>query len=190
MHRFTARPAFTLLEMIIAITVFTIFIGLVIASYLSFHRADQEALATRALILEVEAAMNTLSEAVRENRVDYSVTTEPGVLRLVNVDGTEYFIFRWDPEAERLSLEKVDAEGRPLDGYLSPIFLHGENTRVSFVDFEIFPEKDPYDPAHAAETEVQYQPLVRMSLTFAVPGRVREEVSFRLQSSVSSRFYQ
>ena len=52
------KAAFTLIEMIIAITVFTIFIGFAISAYLTFHRADQDALTNRSLLMESEAILN------------------------------------------------------------------------------------------------------------------------------------
>lgn len=206
MKQLGKAPAFTLLEMIIAITVFTIFIGFAIATYLTFHRADQEALAMRSVLFETQGTMDLLTEAVKENAVDYdyynedsaedvlsdafdglelsgSHTVTGSTLVLRSADGTQ-LIYTWDSEEETLSLQAVDADGVASD----PTLLHNETTRVTYAQFRIFPDMNPYE--NATESAVQYQPTVRIELTFAVPGRINEEVTVDLQTSVTSRFYQ
>lgn len=207
------QPAFTLLEMIIAITVFTIFIGFVMSSYLAFHRAQQEALATRRLLLETEATMSQVTQLLRENRIDYTAYAESrfgnadilsafnlgidraeslsvDTLRLVSPDASESIVLEWDEEAEQFTLQRFGADGEPQDGYLQPLPLHGEATRAQYVDFRIYPDEDPYDSANIRKNNLQYQPIVQVTLHFATEGRVREEIVLDLQSSVTSRFYQ
>lgn len=175
-------PAFTLLEMIIAITVFTIFIGFSIGVYLSYHRTNQEALVMRSIMLEAEAAMAALTEAVKENRVDYDRSDESN-LALRGPDGTG-LLYAWDKENEALSVLSTAADGSSGEALL----LHGPATSASFVSFRVFPEKDPY--SNRSEASLQYQPTVQILLEFSLPGRVKEEVSVLLQSSITSRFYQ
>lgn len=181
------NSAFTLLEMIIAITVFTIFIGFAISTYLSFHRADQEALEQRSLMLEIQGTMDNISEAVRINKIDYIAyeNTNGGILNLVSADGQTHYVYAWDRNLETLTLQVTGADGVAGD----PVLLHGENTKVTYANFRIFPDKNPYDPANAADTAVQYQPTVQIKLGFSVPGRVRETVDLDLQTSLTSRFY-
>lgn len=213
------NPAFTLLEMIIAITVFTIFIGFSISTYLSFHRADQEALEQRSLMLEIQGTMDNISEAVRSNKIDYAgeyseeedilgglsgglsaslfgathVLNEK-VLSLVSSDGETKYVYTWDDEEETLSLQVFDFDGTDwveADAYKDgPVLLHGENTKVTYANFRIFPDVDPYDADNASDDDVQYQPTVQINLTFSVPGRVRPTVDLNLQTSITSRFYQ
>lgn len=206
------QPAFTLLEMLIAITVFTIFIGFVLASYLTFHRADQEVISTRSLMLELQGTMNQISEAVRDNTIDYaSYEDSSGVssnvlsivsslnlgdalneseLYLFSPDGETQYVYTWNEDEETLTLQLFDADGNAITGYEDPVLLHGENTRVTYANFRIFPGVDPYEAENASDDDVQYQPMVQINLTFAVPGRIREEISLDLQTSITSRFYQ
>lgn len=184
-----SRPAFTLLEMIIAITVFTIFIGFAISTYLAFHRADQEALTMRSVMLETQGAMDHLIQAAKENAIDtdyYTDTSNPLVtstLALTSSNGVQ-MVYEWDSDAETLSLTTTDADGVSSD----PVLLHSESTRVTYASFRIFPNANPYEVG--AEEEDQFQPMVRIQVTFSLPGRVNEEVTVDLQSSVTSRFYQ
>lgn len=189
MKKYSASSsAFTLLEMIIAITVFTIFIGFAISTYLTFHRADQEALTMRSVMLETQAAMDNLAQAAKENAIDYdyygseSSLLNLSTLALVDSSGIAY-IYEWNNEEEILTLSITDLDGNSSE----PVLLHSESTRIKYVSFRIFPNASPYEIA--AEEENQFQPNVRIQITFAMPGRINEEVAVDLQTSVTSRFY-
>lgn len=200
------RDAFTLIEMIIAITVFTVFIGFVMSSYIAFHRAQQEASATRSLLLEVSSAMSTITDAVKTNTIDYEAYSGPssdvlsGIVRsrfglnlfgggakntdtlyLLSSDGETSIVFEWNEDEETLTMQVGEDE---------PIPLHADATRVTDVDFKIFPAEDPYDSENVTNDDLQYQPSVQISLNFSVPGRVREEVTIDLKTMITSRFYQ
>ena len=205
------KAAFTLLEMIIAITVFTIFIGFAISTYLMFHRADQEALAMRSLMLETQGTLDFITDAVKENTIDYAYynedsdsdvlsgvrstlftdfefanghTIKDATLALRSPDGSTETVFIWDEEAETLSLFTIAQDGTES----VPVLLHSETTRVPYVSFRIFPDENPYEDA--SKDAIQYQPTVQIKITFAMPGRVQEEVSVDFQTSITSRFYQ
>lgn len=196
------KDAFTLVEMVIAITVFTIFIGFVMASYLAFHRAQQEAGVQRSLIFEAQGVMEILSDAVKENKIDYeayqsskswsgdvlgtavgryydfgfgSDVLSDGDLYLVTADG-EDLVFAWDENERALSMNGVK--------------MHSDAVTVKYLNFEIFPDVDPYDAENSTNDDVQFQPIVQVTATFATPGRVREEVTLDFQTSITSRFYQ
>jgi len=205
------RPAFTLLEMIIAITVFTIFIGFSISTYLMFHRADQEALATRSLMLETQGTLDFITDAVKENTIDYAYYNEDSsedilsgvrsdlftnfdfgnshsindsTLALRSADGKTETVFIWDEEAETLSLFTIDEEGTES----VPVLLHSETTSVPYVNFRIFPDENPYDDP--SKDAIQYQPTVQIKITFSMPGRIQQDVTVDFQTSITSRFYQ
>ena len=207
------RDAFTLIEMIIAITVFTIFIGFAVSTYLTFHRADQDALTTRSMTMEGEAILSELSDAVRENKIDYAAyevmsggggaftgvgargLTVPtlsigdalneSMLYLVSADGEERRVYTWDSEEETLSVQYFDADGKSM---AEPQVLHSESVKVSYVNFKIFPGRNPYE--NRTEDALQFQPMVGFSLEFTSEGRMDKELTFELQTTVTSRFYQ
>lgn len=215
MIRFNDRSqvgAFTLIEMIIAITVFTIFIGFVMSTYLSFHRAQQEAALTRSLLLESEATFGLLVDSLKSQMIDYdryagedssssdaqfriaekfyfgvldsSDTLITDTLYLIDADGVQT-AYVWDEDEETLSLQTENE-----DGGLDIDLLHSEGINASFVSFEIFPDVDPYDSENTSDDDLQFQPIVQLVMAFSMPGRVRDEVTVDLQTSVTSRFYQ
>lgn len=185
------REAFTLIEMIIAITVFTIFIGFSISAYLTFHRADQDALTTRSLLMDSEAILNELSDATRENKIDYDAYSGlsscggsgSGSLYLISSDGEEKTVYTWYVDTESLSVARFAADCTALSEEQQ---LNSENLAVSYVNFEIFPAANPYDDP----TTTQYQPIVIFDLSFSMAGRMTEELTLDLRTSVTSRFYQ
>lgn len=194
------RKAFTLIEMIIAITVFTIFIGFSISAYLTFYRANQDALANRSLLMSSEAILNELSDATRENKIDYvayALASGGGsipmassfgkalneqTLRLISPDGQEQIVYSWDADDESLSVKRAENGG----AFSEPQRLNSEGLTVSYVNFRIFPETDTY----AEGSEVHYQPMVTFDLSFSMLGRMTETLMLDLKTTVTSRFYQ
>jgi len=190
--------AFTLIEMIIAITVFTIFIGFAISAYLAFHRADQDALVVRALLMEEQGIMDKLSSAVKENRIAYSAykdsvsgeNIETANLYLLSADKKNIFVYSWDSDAQMVQLQAFDStSGAPLDGYADPIQLNSENAKVSYLEFKIFPSVDPYADENKQVDNVQFQPVISIDMTMEMPGRVQEKVSVSLHTAATSRYY-
>jgi prepilin-type N-terminal cleavage/methylation domain-containing protein len=204
----SSSNAFTLIEMVIAITVFTIFIGFVMATYLTFHRAQQEAAITRNLILEAESTLGLLTDSLQENMIDYDryAADDPSradalynlvrdahfglldgsdalvtnTLYLVGSDGAEIAFF-WDEENGELGMQEGEGD---------LILLHSEGVSASYVGFEIFPDVNPYESENISDDDVQFQPIVQVNLSLSAPGRIREEVIVDLQTSITSRFYQ
>ena len=209
-------PAFTLIEMIIAITVFSIFIGFAVSAFLSFHRADEEALVDRSLVMEGGQVMDTLTTDIKTNKIDYEYYDESSggsalssaftsafsigdhvwnqsTLALRSVDGLTRTLYVWDSEAKTLTVQKFDMSSgtsAEMDGYPEALPMTSDHVYLNDVNFRIFPDVDPYDAANATDDETAFQPVVTMNLTFAAEGRVKDEVTLPLQTTVTSRFYQ
>ena len=163
------KPAFTLIEMVIAITVFTLFIGLAMGTYLTFHRAQQEAARTRALILEMESLMVHIEEALHEHPLDYdNVAAEGNTLFMDEV------WFTWDEEEGDLFLHE---QGQATQ-------LNNSTTEVSYVSFRVFPDENPY--TNIEDDSLQFQPIVQVQLQLSTPG----SQSVDIETSITSRFYQ
>lgn len=211
--------AFTLVEILISITIFVIFMGFSMGAYLTFHRAQLEASITRGMMLEGEQIMNMVTTSVKENKIAYAaydsnspfslfspvsmslfnladeaIETDTLILSELNT-GNEMEI-HWDADEEVLTQQwfTFDEGGQrePMAGYLEPLRLHSETVDVSFAEFRIVPGKDPYDAENILgnQEEYWYQPMVQMKITMKAKGSIREEILFDLQTSVTSRVYQ
>lgn len=213
----TYSSAFTLIEMIIAITVFTLFIGFAMGGYLTFHRAQQEAAISRTMLLESERVMSQLTTALKENALAYEFyegaaasplvssfsvfgvpqhAIDTNTLVLSDVLAGQELEYHFDSENQALTLQifELGAFGNrePAPGYGQPLVLHSEAVTFSNVSFRIVPGKDPYSPENILEGDdsLWFQPNVQIKLTALSPGRVRDEIVINLQTSVTSRIYQ
>lgn len=194
--------AFTLVEMIIAMTIFSVFIGFVLSTYISFHSAQEDAATTRNVLLEAENVMGLISDAIKEDFVNYDAYTSgrevsadvlsdflrmsrPDVLttntlQLLDTDGNEV-VFDWDAASQELTLRQGDGEARRI---------HSDEVGVKSLTFEIFPSDSPYDSENISDDDLQFQPIIKVYVTFSAPGRAVEEVDLSFETSVTSRFYQ
>lgn len=114
------RAAFTLIELLIAITIFTIFIGIAGTSYVSVARALRDANALRRSLAEARDLVETLVHDIRRHAIDYTCLqaldpasspsetdcfayllpgqTRQHILPLVNRERSERVIYRFNKE--------------------------------------------------------------------------------------------
>jgi type II secretory pathway pseudopilin PulG len=197
------NSAFTLVEMLMAITIFMIFMGFAMGSYLRFQALQREAALTRTVILELESAMSVMVDAVKQNVVDYdsysffnpvslgsSKVLEGNRLALLDPNSGEQTVFFWDKDAGLLTEQRFTSDGSPKAGFIEALPLHSDLVDASLVSFEIFPTKNPYDSEFVFDDELQFQPHVSIDIEFTSLGRIRDTISLDLHTSVTSRFYQ
>lgn len=216
--KLSQRRAFTLIELIMAITVFTVFVGFVFSVAIRFQRSQQENAIERTLILELEGLSAQLRDSLQDFIIDYGyyeaqqgLSLDPlsrellstyrfdlgvqdqsrvSTLRLVHPTGSEYRIYEWDEEEEKLWYQELDAQQQPKPGFEEPRLLHDSGVHATQVQFNFFPSQSPYASENQDNVNVQYQPMVQYQLELSLPGRVRDWVRVDLQSSVTSRFIQ
>lgn len=194
------RSAFTLLELIISITIFVIFIGFVMAAYLTFHRSQREVAITRGMLLEAESIFNLIGDELQDFKIHYDYyetesylgesngrTLELEELVLVSPDGEDFRRFYWeeDPEVEGdANLFYMQNDGEPLQ-------LNGEGSSVDFIRFRVFPDDNPYEIENQSDPDFpHFQPQIRIQMTLSRAGGGEEDVTLDLQTSFTSRFYQ
>ncbi len=172
----TEKPAFTLVELLIAITVFSIFIAFGMTSFSVFHGVQLDAAASRDMMFELNQNMELIREAVKENKIDFENSSGTS-LALLSLDESESIIFVWDSDAETLTLRKT--------GMDEAILLHSDAIKVKNLSFRVFPTEDPYDGGKDF-----YQPNVKVEMTYSTPGRAKPEIAIDLESTITSRVYQ
>ncbi len=215
---FKNREAFTLIEMIIAITVFTIFIGFAISAYLTFHRADQDALTNRSLLMDAEAILNELSDATRENKINYDAyaSSSSGGSRTITrgfslpstLSPTSSLSLSLGNELNEQSLYLISPDGEEQTVYswnadeqsLSVQRFDASGTAISdaqnlnsdgmAVTYVNFRIFPDENPYDASSSTSQFQPMVTFDLSFSMPGRMDTELTLDLKTTVTSRFYQ
>ncbi len=182
--QFKEKQGFTLVEMLIAMTVFLIFIGVVMNSYFGIVRSMHEANEYRIMYAEARHVFDRLSDEIRNSAIIYyeAVSYQSGIdkLRLMATDGSYQKTFEYD--GENLVLSDGEFESEPYQ-------LNSDEVKISDLKFYVSPAKDPYNPQNTAASNLQFQPKVTITATFVRELSGNKTYSFELQTTVSSRFY-
>lgn len=211
--KFSRKNGFTLIELIVSLTIFTVFIGILGNSYVFISRAERDALETRKVYAEARSLMDQMVEEARLMAIDYDCYSadytyddgsflsecdslslnenQTSILALVSSEGTKRALFRFDEENQTIEFLKLEGEDR--NWTLSEGFeggfqsLKSENVEITDLDFLINPLSDPRE--NLSNSNFQYQPKATILLTVSGESRAREKIEFRLQTTVSSRVY-
>lgn len=156
---------FTLLEMLISISIFMIFLGIVSGSYTSLVSANRSANDVQKLYHDVRDVFDTISTEIRSGVIDYSCVD---TLCILHNNGSKRSLFKFDAENKRILVlhqSRIDSESR-ISSWISDdpdwLSLTSEKFPVQNFLFTIFPLKDPY--VNATDDDVQWQPSVTFLL--------------------------
>lgn len=206
----STRKAFTLIELIVSMTIFTIFVGVVTSTFIFTSRALREANEVRKVYGEARFLMDQLTQDVRLNTVDYKcLKNEVGyetdlfkecefydvvLLPLISSDGQHRIIYRF--EANQFSILKLDWN-EALDQWDLALGFTGfetfkmQNVQLETVSFTVVPQDNPYEDGNFLDNELQFQPSVNIHIEAkSTSSRLAESVPVLLQTTVSSRIYQ
>jgi prepilin-type N-terminal cleavage/methylation domain-containing protein len=129
--KISVRKGFTLIEMLIGIAIFVIFLGIVSTSYVSIVRGQREANDIRKMYSEVRDFVDFFSQEVRLGSIDYgSYTVTPGVQSCGKTANNITDIFNQTPSAYQL----VNGTATDLivirkDGLLKTIFSYDKKNK-------------------------------------------------------------
>lgn len=172
---------FTLVEMLISISVLMIFLALASGSYTSLVSANRRANSTQKLYHEVRNVFDTLASEVRGGSIDYSQNNILSILH--GADNRS--LFQYDKTKKRI----VVIHQSHVKGIAGNIWasqesdwqsLTSEEFPVDDFSFTVFPAKNPYQAEHAKDDSSQVQPSVTLSL--AMNG-------YEFRTTYSSRTY-
>lgn len=199
------QGGFTLVEMLIAMTIFMSFTGILISSYTGIVRAQRDANSYREMYVQARQVFDTLIQEFRDGMVDYakvaspSGVTAPAQVYLVSKDAqikTEVDYIKDDKGLGTLALIKTSlAPGNnPADSgaYILPNTVNLNDPKlVNISKFNIYysPAVDPYDPVNVRNNANQFHPKVTIYAEFTKDFGNGHTYSMDLQTSVSSRIY-
>lgn len=180
------RAGFTLIEMVISITIFMIFVSIVASSFSTLVRANRIANETQKIYFSVRGIFDTFATAVRNGTIDYSFECIPNAVAhkvcVVHNDGVNREVYTWNDEKKKLFVQKQARAD--MDFPWSPSSpteaMNDESLPLEEVVLNIFPTKNPYDQASAYDATVQWQPALTISM------KVRGTT---LRTTYSSRTY-
>mgnify|MGYP003405314414 FL=1 len=215
--RKNTKKAFTLVELLISMVIFVIFLGVVSSSYISIVRAQKHANEVRKIYSDIRTFVDTLNEEIRLSSLDYDCyegrvdfiggtlnTCEQGIsisqgrsdyLSLMRKDGLEKTLFYYNRDEAKMYVKKwlraesgwITAPGFE-DGYRS---LLSDIVKIENFAFAISPDKNPYssDPLIYTNNSTQFQPKVTIFLTATSRSDNTADFHFDFQTTISSRIY-
>ncbi|MBI5755079.1 type II secretion system protein [Candidatus Peregrinibacteria bacterium] len=196
-----AVRGFTLIELMISMVVFAIFITVMFSTYLFVASASRDANEERKAIEEAQFLLDEMVRTVRAGTVDYSCYDAADVCGVLNADGRvdgilavrlkatgERVLFQKDAESALTILYQKKSNAGEWQNSSSPKKLSHEKITVERLDFLITPSADPY--THVVDNQFQYQSRVSIFMEIQAPARSRPDgIRIPAQTTVSSRFY-
>lgn len=203
MKKINLKAGFTLIEMIVAICIFTIFISMLAGTYLYIAKAQRETAEVRKVYSGLRDVVEEISEEIKLSSVCYGcysvvltgvdecsayfdLTQRTVVNSLALVDGENLKVFVLDDGKVGVrEYEYSDGLFLPATGYESGLsYISADDFDVDSLYFGIYPAADP--SKNYEDISVQYQPHVTLYVSVSSDSGTE----FDLQTSVSVRKYE
>lgn len=178
--QFHSKCGFTLVELVISISIFMVFIAIAGGSYVSLVRANRVANDTQKLYREVRHVFDTFAQEIREGKPDFDCI-DPAALDVFCIEnqrsetkhifgvvknaGQERNLYKFDESSKKIlvrSQERASAllpwAGGSWESFTS------ENLPLEDLSFSFIPLKNPYDSSSASEDILQWQPAISIHL--------------------------
>ncbi len=202
-RKYSDNQAFTLVEMVVAIAIFTIFISMIAGTYLYVARAQRDAAELRKVYSGARDVMEEISKEVKLSSIYYGcyegsatgideclttvdLTQGTAVENLALIDGDVAKVFY--AEDGVVYTNEYDFDGAawlPSEGYEEGAkAISADPLAVNGIYFWIFPSYDPDE--YYDEVLLQFQPYA----TVYLDAQYTDELTFSLQTSVSTRTYE
>lgn len=182
------QRGYTLVEMLVTVSIFALAFTAIAAIFLGFTTAQSRASNAQKLLNEGNFVFEAIAREVRMHSIDY---TCPGVVYaddkdgicLRSIDGGESIQFHYDSIAKTVSVCKKIGPSQCLVSDWR--VLHPDTITVSNFKWHVFPTEDPL---RTTDVDKMFHPLVTLQMTIeAGTGRARQEYDF--QTAVTSRAY-
>ena len=187
MFKLKIKKGFTLIEMLVAMTIFVVFIGVIISSYASIVQSQKHTNDFRIVYADARSVFETLVLDLRDGMVDYA--SYHGHAVPVGNGLQELYLVSKDAAVKTKIVYKVDEKSVFVSQ--GPDFSDAVklNNNVNIVDFKMYvsPVIDPYDPQFVANDKNQFQPKVTIYAEFG--EEKGDESNVKLQTTISSRIY-
>ena len=210
------KRGFTLIELMVSMVIFVIFMAIVASSFVEIVRAQKETNEVRKMYAEVRSFVDLVSEEARLGTVDYDcyatvaqsfmnacpkqlkpITSDGRTtdLALVRKDGMQKTIFRFDSVNQTVKVVKYDALAgggwAPAAGYTDFSDIMGNQVKVTRMSFVINPDMNPYsgDKTIYSNGAKQFQPQVTIFMSVSNRANVRTPLGIDYQTTISSRVY-
>jgi len=183
------ESGFTLMEMLIAVAVFSVVITVSLDLYFVAQKAQHKTTAIQRVQSDARYSIEAMAREIRTDKIDYSMAigNPSSSLSLVDVDG-QSIVFRKIDDETIAGCSLVPCIGLKVGSSGSWLKLTPEKIKVIDLKFFIYPTTDPFATGVIGE-----QPRVTILLTVqnqpSATVADQDARSITLQTTVSSRYY-
>jgi len=188
-----SKSGFTLIEMVIAVAVFSIVLLTIMQIFITITRAQQKSSAALEAQAEARYALETLTRKIKSSYIFYDhykpLTPSHPELSLVdtNNNGTVFLLQSGVPNCSSLVSSPclkmlVDTNGFAT----STQSLTGEGIKITNLEFLVSPQTDPFVPDFDPATGSQPKATIAMTIE-SVGGPAS---TIYLQTTISTRYYE
>jgi len=202
------RQAFTLIEMVISMGIFMIFITAIFSSYIQITNLQRRTNLSRENMAEARELITYITNETKEKAIDYKCYTESSdcpsgfvgntveEISLVSKDGLNRTIIRKRRDVTTqelyLSSQTQSRQSNTQDLWLSnpEKRLHSPSLKFDSITFQITPNQDPFsdDLSIVTNNNLQYQPIIHLNFNIHRKDS-KSDKPIVLETSISSRIY-
>lgn len=186
------KRGFTLIELMIAMSIFIVFTGILINSYTAIVRSQHEANEYRILYTEARKVFDVISEDLRNSVVDYCMLplTTGEDMYLVSKDAMTKSHIQYLPSdlKVRIAQEKLQKPGESVS-FSNYLDLNSQEIEVKDFNIYVTPGLDPYDQDNFEFEHTRFHPKVTVYALFEKQAKAGEPLSLDFQTTISSRVY-
>ncbi len=182
-------PGFTVIEMLVTITIFSFVAVILSQTFISFNRLHRKIANTAVLGQDARFAMEMLTREGRNKLVDYAGGVLPVAdtqLSLVSKDGASHVQVAMKIPADAVCEDlSVNCLALSTDGGLTWNTITSKHVNVKQFDVMVRPLTDPFAPGASGN-----QPFITVVMTLEyLADNPQDNASLQTQTTVSSRIY-
>jgi prepilin-type N-terminal cleavage/methylation domain-containing protein len=186
MNKIFNKEGFTMIELLLAMAIFAIFITVIVGSFTTMVRYQREANEYRKFYSEAREIFDFVIATAREGQVVYPENQ----FFLGQVDALTFEM----PDKNTVTIDFDQAQNKIL--VVKNLGLPDSNQYflnqvldVADFNFQVFPAQDPYTQAAINNAGSQFQPFVIINASFQGSDEVRaaEDFNLDLKTTISSR---
>jgi prepilin-type N-terminal cleavage/methylation domain-containing protein len=207
------HSGFTLMEMVVAMSIFMVFLTAVFGTYIQITSTQKKANNNREAVAETREIFSFISDEAKEKAIDYScydtgsecIGAQIGngmisKIVFISKDGLSRTIIsvekNEDEETYKITSAKFTRETTYGQNWIpngNEYDLHSNNLKIESAKIILTPEQDPFiqNIVTATNEKIQFQPVIHMVLNIKRKAQSAESdpTPIVMETSFSSRIY-
>lgn len=196
---------FTIMEMLVSLSIFMIFVALSAGSYIGLMKANRIASDTQRVYRDIRHIFDTFSREAHNNQIDFTCfdrfsttpdsacienqqSEKPRIIAFISEEklGTFRRLYKWENGTLKVLYQQRDISNTAWNAQGDWQSLTAQGTTFDEIYFTVFPLKNPYDSENVADTESQWQPSIGIVIR---RGEIIYKTTYSSRSYGSKSFY-